>query len=242
MLRLAGINTTPEHHAAFFRRHIRAAAPRAILISGTADYSLLAQILPVAGGARISVLDRCDTPLALNRWYARRAGVRIATRHADILDYRPGQRFDLICTHSFLGQFAPQRRSRLLAAWHAMLRPGGVVLTVNRLRRVSAGARVGFSKLQASTLQALIEEKAGLLGSILRVERSRLAGMAENYARHMGAWPIRSVEEISTAFQRAGFRVEHSQTRSMLLRAGRRLRAPTSPGGAPYARIAARRI
>src|ERR1700754_3275813 len=49
VLRLLGLNTTPEHHAAFFcdalDRLPAGSSPR-VLISGSADYSMLAQLLP----------------------------------------------------------------------------------------------------------------------------------------------------------------------------------------------------
>jgi hypothetical protein len=227
-LRLRGLNTTPEHHAAFFRRWIRRAgrAP-SILISGTADYSLLAQIRPaLQRGARITVLDRCATPLELNRWYARRQGIRIATKRIDILDYRPRRRFDVICTHSFLGQFPPRRRARLIAHWYAMLEPGGLVLTINRLRPGAPPGRLGFSQAQAASFEALLGE--------------RHRGAARRYARRMGAWPIRSEAELAGLFKRAGFEVAALTAHSLVLQ-GKRLSAPTTPGGASYACIAARR-
>jgi SAM-dependent methyltransferase len=229
VLRLRGLNTTPEHHAAFFRRWLRKAGRRPrVLISGTADYSLLAQILPVVGKeARVTVLDRCATPLALNRWYARREGMRISTRHADILDYRPRERFDVICTHSFLGQFPPRRRARLLARWHDMLHPGGQVLTINRLRPGAPPGRLGFSRAQAAAFEALVGEEH--------------RGAARQYARRMGAWPIRSEAELAQLFRRAGFEVASLSAEPLVLQ-GKRLSAPTTPGGASYACIAARRL
>jgi len=173
------------------------------------------------------VLDRCATPLALNRWYARRQGIRIATKRSDILDYRPRRRFDVICTHSFLGQFPPRRRARLIAHWYEMLEPGGLILTINRLRPGAPPGRLGFSRAQAASFEALLGE------------RHRSA--ARQYARRMGAWPIRSEAELGTTFERAGFHLVHLSARPVVLRDGHGLSAPTTPGGASYACIAARR-
>jgi len=44
------------------------------------------------------VVDRCDTPLALCRWYAERAGFEIDTRASDILRFQDAQGFDAIVT------------------------------------------------------------------------------------------------------------------------------------------------
>src|SRR6185503_8404923 len=77
-----------------------------VLLSGTADYALLAL---VARGLckrgvvpAVTAIDLCGTPLALNRWYAERAAVRLETVHTDILHYRAAQPFDAVCTDNFL--------------------------------------------------------------------------------------------------------------------------------------------
>jgi SAM-dependent methyltransferase len=242
LLRLLGINTTPQHHATFFRKALVRAcaaveAPR-ILISGTADYSLLAHLLPaLPRRARITVLDRCPTPLALNRWYARREGIRIATKRSDILELKAPVRFDVVCTHSFLGQFSPLRRKRLLGVWRKVLRPGGSVLTVNRLRPGARSGWLKFSDEHARSLESLVVQKA----KSLPLSTERLARMTREYGRRMGAWPIRSESELTGIFEQCGFDVEHLSARPVVLRPGRGLSGPTTPGGAPYACIAARR-
>ncbi len=247
VLRLLGLNTTPEHHARFFRNRLRrevgSAKAARILISGTADYSLLAHILPALRGSepRITVLDRCPTPLALNRWYARRHGLRIATKCADILDYAAPGRFDVICTHSFIGQFPPRRRARLFSVWHHLLRPNGLVLTVNRLRPKASPGRLGFSSEQAQSLERLLHARATSLRRVLPIEAGRLTDMARRYAKRMGAWPVRSEQELEAMFGRAGFNVEYVSARPVVLHSGAGLSAPTTPGGAHYACIAARR-
>ena len=52
--------------------------PRRVLISGAADYSILAYVLWACRenglDAEVTVLDRCDTPLLLNTWYAEQGG------------------------------------------------------------------------------------------------------------------------------------------------------------------------
>lgn len=109
-----------------------------ILISGAAEYGMLAHVLWAARLARtappIVVLDQCATPLMLNRWYAERAGAMIETVQADVLKFDAAESFDIICTHSFLGWFCPADKQRLLTRWRNNLKPGGVVVTTQRLR------------------------------------------------------------------------------------------------------------
>src|SRR3546814_11783469 len=51
-----------------------------------------------------------------------------------VLDYDGGARFDVVCTHCFLGYFTPEQRPALMAKWFSLLRPGGRVLTVTPIR------------------------------------------------------------------------------------------------------------
>ena len=57
-----------------------------------------------------------------------------------------------------------------------------------------------------------------------------------------GAWPVRSPAEIRALCEASGFRVEQLSAEAVVLPAGGGLSAPTVPGGAPYARLAARRL
>src|SRR6185503_18777380 len=71
-------------------------------------------------GARypqVTVLDVCGTSVELNRWYAERAGAAVATVCSNVLTFAPAAPFDLICTHSFIGQFDPESRARLARNW-----------------------------------------------------------------------------------------------------------------------------
>ena len=75
-LRLMGLATSPEHHSSFFpqameilrqgRKSLR------ILISGSADYSILAHMVHACRVSDIdpelTIVDSCETPLRLNNW------------------------------------------------------------------------------------------------------------------------------------------------------------------------------
>src|SRR5690606_33228395 len=132
-LRLLGIKTTPADHFVFLDEVVSEtlSAPARVLIAGSADYSILAQLLAIDrhGAARITVTDHCETPLFLCRWYAERQGAAIETTVSDAVAFAADEPFDLICAHSFLSYFAPQRRPALMARWYDLLRPGGRVVT-----------------------------------------------------------------------------------------------------------------
>src|SRR5262249_11259435 len=78
-LRVMGLNKTSVGHGTFFIDTLRSLRPRdatpRVLVSGSADYSMPAHVLFAfadAGTVDLTVVDRCETPLYLSRWYAER--------------------------------------------------------------------------------------------------------------------------------------------------------------------------
>src|SRR6185369_1501384 len=108
----------------------------------------------------ITIVDQCETPLMLNRWYAERAALAITTTRSNLLQYATSTPFDLICTHSLLSELPPARRPALLANWRTLLRPGGCVVTVNRLRPDGGSMPIGFTPDQAAAFVAAVRAKA----------------------------------------------------------------------------------
>jgi len=248
MLRIMGLITTPVHHRKFFAGALVAAAggarPR-ILISGTADYSMLAHLLAAyraAGVApEVTVADLCETPLHLNRWYAGRLGVAIESACCNVLEYESARPYDVICTHSFLGQFAPSQRQQLIGRWRELLRPGGTLLTVNRLRPQGGDAWVGFNLEQRTAFRKSVLAKARALRGIIEITRDQIAQCADEYARRQGAYPVHSREELAELFAQGGLPIEKLTVAAVAGHARARITGPTTPGSAEYACVIARR-
>ena len=215
-LRLMGLAATPEPHAHFYSRALQSVAgasgaPR-VLVSGAADYSMLAHVLASYRECGIepavTVVDACDTPLFLNRWYAERVAARIVCNRCDILDYTDAAPFDAVCTHSFLVQFPPEARMRLLARWRQLLRPGGAVITVTRVRTAAGVERVGFSAEQAQAFYATVRDQAQAMRATLQVDPVEIARAAEIYMKGQRPWPVRSRAEIRELFETCGYSVD----------------------------------
>lgn len=238
-LRLLGLVTEPALHGEFLRGALgrdSAKHPR-VLLSGAADHALLAQVLAAYAGraARITVLDICETPLMLNRWFAARAGIEIETRCADILDFEAPGTFDVICTHAFLGNFDVARRSALAARWHALLAPGGKVVTVNRLRPGREPQWVAFSVDQIWSYRARVEEASQARG----LQVPGLGRAAEAYAQRQAIFPLSSTDDLRLLFEQAEFDIEHLTAAPMALAAQQQVNAPTLPGADLYAHLIA---
>lgn len=250
-LRIMELVGSIEHRGDFFCRALQSVTgagnePPRVLLSGAADYATLAHVLAAFRERElepdITVVDLCETPLMLNRWYAERASCKIETCCCNILDYKTDTAFDVACTDAFLGRFSPAQRPRLFAKWRDLLRPGGLAITVNRLRPASAGGPVGFTPEQAQAFRATVLRTAEAMRESLRIDPHELAQRAEIYANKHYTYPVRSLQEIHELLECSGFRVD--QLSAELVAAGTEngVSGPSIREGAEYIRIVARRL
>lgn len=249
-LRLLGLASTPSLHMKFFTDALTDRAgdqetPK-VLISGAADYSMLALVLHAYRERNIrpdvTVVDQCETPLMLNRWFAERVASEITTRRCDIFEYTDAGSFDAVCTHSFLSELPPGRWPALLCKWRQLLRPGGAAITINRLRPGVGSAPVGFTPEQASAFRAAVLERARLLPGASRTDPLELAHAAETYMSQRRTYAVQSREQILTLFEGAGFRVDSLSHGPVVSGVRHEVSGPTTPGSADYARIVASRL
>lgn len=249
VLRLLRLVATPEHHAGFLRDAFGRVAPSgsrvSVLICGAIDQCTLAHVLWACGehglAAEVTVVDVCETPLYLNRWYADKIGTGIRAIASGILDFETPDRYDAVCTHSFFGQIAPHQRPALVARWRELLKPGGRVVTVNRIRPHGDAARAGFSDGQARALRDTVLAMPADLRERLGIGAADLARGADAYAARRRPYPVRSKEEFGALFENAGFTVEHLDSAPLVRASDARVGGPTTLDGADYARIIARR-
>jgi SAM-dependent methyltransferase len=185
---------------------------RKILISGAADYALQARIMAVARYLdiipEITVIDLCETPLALNTWYATRAGTDIETVKGNILEYRNAKNFDLVCTHSFLPFFSPAERTQLLRSWWNCLNEGGAVITAQRVRPHEKSERHGFSDRQAQAFGERAFELAEENFNRLNIEPAYARRLAHDYAAGRSTYALRSRDELKLLFEQCGFTLD----------------------------------
>lgn len=213
-LRILGVVSPPYLQNVFYRGAIGPLAAsgdyRQVCISGATDYAMADTIadlwrLPDSAPA-ITVVDHCQTPLFLNRWYADRVGINISTVCESMLDYRNPGGFDLICTHSFFGYFSPEQRGALIKNWYTLLRPGGRVVTSNRIRPTVEG-RIGFSEQQAEGFVSKVLRARQTIDSFDLSEKE-LETLARAYAKHYFSYPVTSAEKLGDLFTANGFVLE----------------------------------
>jgi SAM-dependent methyltransferase len=215
-LRLLGLAATPEQQAKFFRNAFARLphTPLRVLISGSADYSILDHVLRAClqNGlpARITVADLCETPLFFNRWYAEQVGARIEIVQADIFQHRFETPFDVICSHGFLSQFPPARRAELVRQWSRSVVPGGKVFLVNRVRPAPSGAETKFSEQQGREFCEALEKKLQATDSIPNSDWDGILARAGVYVQRLIGYAL-TEEELPGLFEQAGFEIDDCQ-------------------------------
>ena len=192
-LRLTGVIRSLRSDGALFvaaaERRARADRLRRVLICGTADYSMLAYLGHAArqAGARthFDVLDRCESTLRINNWYAEQRGLSVATIASDVFAHAPEQPYDLICTHSFLRWVDREKRPLLMQRWHDWLAPGGEVCFSNRIDpevvqdRPQAPDQDLDGRMDTMTMEFF--KRCDELRVTLPAERDRFAEMIRQY-------------------------------------------------------------
>jgi len=216
LLRLMKLVTTPEADAAFLRDAFAAVQPRGsaarLLICGAADYCVLAHAVASfrerGKSFRAAVVDSCETPLHLNRWYADRVSQDLDAHHGDILEHSSDSGYDAVCAHSFLGHIPPERREALVEKWRRLLVPGGVAIVVNRIRPEFSGPVAAFSETQSRSFREAVAAAAASLGRRVQIDPQELVRAAEAFALRRRPWPARTTAEIVALLERGGFAIE----------------------------------
>jgi SAM-dependent methyltransferase len=248
VLRVLGMGTSAAvHHAVMtpvLRRLAESGALPRVLISGCADHALLETIQTAyrEAGAPLqcTVVDRCDTPLALCRWHAARAGCLVETVRADILDLERMAESDLICAHAFLGYFAPLDRPRLARRWRRLLRADGRLLVVQRLRPDHPDAPARFTPAQTRAFVERFESALHRSPHAFGVAGAALIEAAGRYAARMHSHPVRGLPELEQLLVAAGFTIEMAHLERPSDTGSASAPAPTLLGNAEYALLLAR--
>jgi SAM-dependent methyltransferase len=247
-LRAMGISKASGGQADFLvstlRQLARAGESPRVLISGSVDYSMPSHALWAyeAEGAPqdLTLVDICETPLVLTRWYAERYGRSVSTVRSDILEYSPERLYDVAMTNSFLGSFAPEFRPRLFESWARVLRPGGKLIFTNRLRPTATGLNQ-FSEADTAVFCDEVMREAATLPESLRQDLDWIAASARAYCRRFVSHPLKTTEELERFLKEASFRIDQLEVVHHGGRATGPVSGPSINQRADYARVIATR-
>jgi SAM-dependent methyltransferase len=246
-IRLLGLGAAPSVHSAFLLPTLRRLATTGefgrVLISGSADYSMLAHVVSAYRGEVASlqpmIVDVCDTPLNLNRWYAERFAIDIDTRRCDIRQFEHSRRFDLVCTHAFLGYFSTNERSQVVRKWWELLRPGGKVITIQRTRPAAGQRALRFTQAQRESFVNRIAQVAEEDQRLDEDTKKWVVTAAQEYAEKFWTHPINTEGELARLFEEASFHIETLDKAVSAPQAESGLSGPTMPMQAEYVFVVA---
>jgi SAM-dependent methyltransferase len=249
-MRVMKVAKTSGGHVAFLVEALRDLARSGryarVLVSGSADYSMPAHVLSAyqqeGATADLHVLDRCETPVALTRWYTARLGMTITGYVYDILDFESARSFDVVMTNSFLGYFDPQKRGQLFARWARLLRPGGRLILTNRIRAGAGYEPVGFTADQARVFCETVRREAERRRDARNLDPDDMVRLAAAYAERFRSIPVRSDTEVVDLVRANGFSIERLDTAIVTGRTdGGAVSGPSTAERADYMRLVATR-
>ena len=252
-LRIFNTVSTPAQNADFFLDALSSLAReggyRRVLVSGTADYSMPAHVLWAYQMENVivdvTVVDICESPLYLSRWYAKRVGAAIETHACDIFDYECVTPFDVVCTNGFLRRFTHKRRKSLVAKWRQLLRPGGKAVITNRIVPPVTESAVRIRSRYVVDFRKKVLRAAEMWRDFLDVDNEELAGQAELIAERKARTRIPrlpSGREIAELFEGGGFAIDRLELAPMSLKSWQVTPGRKPPKTVEHARIVATRM
>lgn len=192
-LRLLNVVSSPTWHDEFYSKELNESFKDKerinILISGTADYSILIYITEIIKKLNIKdiniyVLDSCKTPLYCCQWYADRNNIIIHTINEDILKYNNYNFFDVICTDAFLTRFSKTEASKVIINWEKLLKTNGKIITTIRIHEDNE-LYVSEYKQEIKDFVTKVKLSTQKNQEFIKFSPDKMAAMAEIYAIKM---------------------------------------------------------
>lgn len=214
LLRLYGVlPAVARDHAALLaalREQAEAGAAR-LLVTGAADFGILAYVIAayaeVGRRAEVTVVDRCETPLVLNRRYGAEHGWEVTTATDDVRTFA-GRDFDLVVAHNFLNFFAAAERVDVVDGWRRALRPGGAALVFANLKPAAPAhaPRFGVDGRERLVARMLTARRTSPHRDL--IGEAELAACVRAYAEARRSHHLRDRDELCAPFHRAGLAIE----------------------------------
>lgn len=233
---LWGLSNSMRPDSAFFINGLRDMASNydfnKILISGSADYAMLAHIFwayrTEGTQPAVTILDRCATSIMINKWYAMRAQREINSIHENLLEHIPKEKFDAILTHNFFYNFSEDIQYQVIKKWHGLLRTGGKIITQTRLRSGQSGTMHSYTEQQSCKLRDETRLAAVEHAEEHNMNPDDVASVAYEYAIRRHSYHSDNMEIYRDLFTKAGFQIEYMRIGTNNKKTGDRPSGPLS--------------
>jgi hypothetical protein len=169
-----------------------------ILISGTADYSLLALIFESARFLNVkvdlTVTDICDTPLLLCEWYASEMNFSISTIQGNILELKNLGDFDIVITDAFLTRFSKSDKKAIIKKWLSFLTNQGNIITTIR---IGHGIEVKASDVEK---EIFIQDAIREINLYDNIFPESIRDLINDYANNIISYPFDNENDMDELF------------------------------------------
>ena len=231
-LRILDCVSAPQWHQSFYEEAIKSSlttskTPISILISGTADYSLLYlninvldKKIPPEQGAIIDVVDLCGTPLKICEWYINKekannkdilSNISVSYYKSNITLFDRGRKYHMICTDAFLTRFSSLETASIVSKWHSLLHNGGRIITTVRIHEnnnahTSLVEQIKDIRLYIDKIQNRFKNLPPEDLEKMDILIDKLSFMALRYIVRMKSNHVGNLSEIKQLFQQANLK------------------------------------
>jgi hypothetical protein len=184
------------------------ADPMRVLIAGSADTGQLAALANALSGRRfqITLVDLCETPLALCREFATQHSIDFAAYQRDIAAAADLGPFDAVLFHNFLSFLTARRRNAMLIALRPALAARGRLVIV---QRVAAQEKAYAKPIDGVAVASEVIRNLRAAGISLPEEESRfaarLAAASSNDDRERRLLAFSSTTMLENELRDAGY-------------------------------------
>jgi len=228
ILRCLDLVSTPFWHRDFYEVCLRVAHSQIeinkIGILGTADFSMVDILTDSAARSleneySISVLDRCDTALWLNKKWSEYRNTQCSLKTRDLLtDCEANNRYQFAASDALLTRFDDENRRKVIANISKMISPSGFFCTTVRDHSTDLSVDPKKSRHSKTTYSKTAEALAVQMG-LSRTEVKRVKLLADEYIGLMVSFPMTDINRLLNEFSNVGLEsqlVEHAVVKGEL--------------------------
>ncbi len=229
-LRILNCVSAPQWHGDFYAvevmKEINKKDKLHILISGTADYSLLHILITTVVKCNvlvsIDILDKCQTPLELCKWYIDNIqaylteGEKINLQNNVTINYLCKDlfilddidKYDIICTDAFLTRFIHYEVPSVLQKWRQLLKDKGKIVTTVRIHEVNKTKNLFDITKDISSFMNKVKRRYEeyIKNEKFPISESELTYLAYRYIVRMKSNNLGNEENISKILNECGFK------------------------------------
>lgn len=210
-LRILDKVSTPTWHSYFYFEALKEEIKDQsnILISGTADYTIIAFIIEISKKLKVSpkitVIDICSAPLKICEWYCKKEGFKIKTKKFDILNEEVTLKntYDIIISDAFLTRFEDNEKKLVLNFWKNVLKKRGVIITTVRVDESSP-----YVKILESEKNKFVEEVVKKFDDLNFKYDIDIKNLALNYISNIKSFSYKSSDRLISDINEFDFEIK----------------------------------